>query len=204
MFLLGLTGGIASGKSTVSRRLAERGAIVIDADQVARDVVAPGTPGLAAVAHEFGTRVLNPDGSLDRAALGGLVFADRELLAKLNAIIHPLVKMETSARIHRQANDAIVVYDVPLLVEAAVDHPFDLIVVVQASADIRKRRLIEERGMSAVDAEARIRSQASDDERLARADVVINTDGSIDETLAQADRLWHRVCTQFTDASRSI
>jgi dephospho-CoA kinase len=152
VYLIGLTGGIASGKSVVARRLAERGAIHVDADVLARQVVEPGTEGLAAVAKEFGPEVIAPDGSLDRAALGALVFSDSERLSTLNAITHPLVKKLTAQSIADAAETdphAIVVYDVPLLVEASVNrqHAFDLIVVVHAKAETRIDRLVNLRGM---------------------------------------------------------
>lgn len=200
MYLLGLTGGIASGKSTIASRLAEHGAVVVDADQVARDVVAPGTPGLAAVVDAFGAQVLRADGSLDRRALGAIVFSDPERLASLNSIVHPRVRAETARLIEGQPVDAIVVYDVPLLVEANVDHPFDLVVVAQASPSVRIDRLVTRRGFSVEEAEKRVRAQASDAERNARADVIIHTDGSLEQTLSRADDLWRRV-TQ--DASNS-
>src|SRR5690554_6250095 len=147
VYLIGLTGGIASGKSVVARRLAEHGAVHIDADVLARRVVESGTPGLAAIADEFGAEVMTPDGSLDRAALGAIVFGDSGRLAALNAITHPLVKQRAAQLIaDAEASDpnAIVVYDVPLLVEASVNrqHSFDLIVVVHAKAETRIGRLV--------------------------------------------------------------
>jgi dephospho-CoA kinase len=196
--LIGLTGGIASGKSTVARRLAERGAVAVDADQIAREVVEPGTPALAEIAATFGDGVLNADGSLNRAALGAIVFSDESSRLRLNAITHPAVLRRSTERFEeaRLANpDAIIVYDVPLLVETANAYPFDLIVVAHADAETRIRRLVELRGMAADEATRRIRSQASDEERLAVADVVIDTDGTLEHTLAQADSLWERLTT---------
>jgi dephospho-CoA kinase len=196
--LIGLTGGIASGKSTVARRLAERGAVAVDADQIAREVVEPGTPALAEIAATFGDGVLNADGSLNRAALGAIVFSDESSRLRLNAITHPAVLRRSTERFEeaRRANpDAIIVYDVPLLVETANAYPFDLIVVAHADAETRIRRLVELRGMAADEATRRIRSQASDEERLAVADVVIDTDGTLEHTLAQADSLWERLTT---------
>ncbi len=196
MYLIGLTGGIASGKSTIARRLAERGAVHIDADLLAREAVDPGTPALAAIAERFGAGVLNPDGSLDRAALGGIVFSDSGSLAALNDIVHPAVRMLAAERIAaavRNDPDAVVVYDVPLLVEAQVPHDFDLVVVAHADADTRSARLVNMRGMAPDEAQRRISAQASDEERLAVADLVIDTDGSIDATLEQADALWSRI-----------
>ena len=193
MYLIGLTGGIASGKSTIARRLAERGAVHIDADVLAREAVEPGSPALAAVVERFGPGVLNDDGSLNRAELGGIVFSDPEALQALNAIVHPAVRELTARRIASAEEadpDAVVVYDVPLLVEAQVPHAFDLVVVASAAPDTRISRLVGMRGMSPEEARRRIASQASDDERLAVADRVIDTDGTIDATVEQADALW--------------
>jgi dephospho-CoA kinase len=197
VYLIGLTGGIASGKSVVARRMAEHGAVHIDADVLARQVVEPGTPGLAAIAEEFGPGVIAADGSLDRAALGALVFADKDRLSRLNVITHPLVRERTShliAEAEETNADAIVVYDVPLLIEAAVDsqHAFDLIVVVHAEAETRIARLETLRGLSRDEAVHRLGSQATDAERLAIADVVIDSNGTLEHTLAQADALYER------------
>lgn len=197
MYLIGLTGGIASGKSVVARRMAEHGAVHIDADVLARQVVEPGTPGLAAIAEEFGPEVIAPDGSLDRAALGALVFSDSERLATLNGITHPLVKQRTAQLIadaEEADPNAIVVYDVPLLIEASVDrqHSFDLIVVVHAKSATRIDRLVNLRGMDRDEAVHRLNSQATDTDRLAIADVVIDSDGTLEHTLEQADALYER------------
>lgn len=197
VYLIGVTGGIASGKSVVAHRLAEHGAVHIDADQLARQAVEPGTPALAEIAREFGQEIIAPDGSLDRAALGALVFGDPDRLAMLNAIVHPAVRQLTSRRIAEAAEadpDAIVVYDVPLLVEASVDklHPFDLIVVVHADAETRLDRMVTLRGMDRDEARHRLNSQATDTERLAIADVVIDSNGTLEETLKQADDLYER------------
>ena len=198
MYLIGLTGGIASGKSSVAARLAERGAVVVDADKVAREVVEPGTPALAAIADHFGAGVLTADGSLDRAALGAIVFSDPEQRLVLNGITHPAVWERTRALIaEAEARDpgAVVVYDVPLLLEGKGKRPieFDLVVVVDASAATRLRRLVELRGLTEQEAKHRIDSQATDAERLAIADVVIDSDGALERTLAQADALWESV-----------
>jgi dephospho-CoA kinase len=193
MPLVALTGGIASGKSTIARRLAEHGAVVVDADQLVREVQAPGSPVLAAIAETFGDRMLRPDGSLDRAALGGRVFGDDAAIAQLNAIVHPAVRAESARRFAEAfaANpDAVVVYDVPLLVEARVDDPWQLVIVAHAPADVRAQRLVELRGLTAEDAAARIASQVPDEARLKVADVVIDTAGELDETLHQVDELW--------------
>ncbi|GAA1951977.1 dephospho-CoA kinase [Agromyces allii] len=199
MYLIGLTGGIASGKSTVARRLYEHGAVHIDADQLARRVVEPGTPGLAAIVERFGAGVLRPDGTLDRGKLGELIFNDDEARAQLNAIVHPAVR-ELSARLFAKAEeadpDAVVVYDVPLLVEASVDHPFDLIVVTSAPRRTQLKRLVEDRGLDPLQAEARVDAQVANTERLAVADVVIDTDGTLGHTMSQADALWQRIAEE--------
>jgi dephospho-CoA kinase len=198
MYLIGLTGGIASGKSTVAKRLTSHGAVGVDADQLAREVVAPGTPALAAIAAEFGNDLLLPDGSLNRAALGTIIFTDSVQRERLNAITHPAVRRLTRDRVAEAgAADphAIVVYDVPLLAEAIAGGlvTFDLIVVVHADASTRIQRMIELRGLTESEATSRIGAQASDAERLALADVVIDNTGTVEATLAQVDALWERV-----------
>lgn len=196
MYLIGLTGGIASGKSTVARRLYEHGAVHIDADQLARRVVEPGKPAFEAVVRAFGPEVVRPDGALDRPRLGEIVFHDAEARERLNGIVHPAVR-ELSKRLIAEAAeadpDAVVVYDVPLLVEASVDHDFDLIVVTSAGRKQQVRRLVEERGMDPIHAEARVDSQVDDDERRKIADVVIDTSGTLAHTMSQTDALWARV-----------
>mgnify|MGYP000849576449 FL=1 len=196
MKLVALGGGIASGKSTSARRLAEHGAVHVDADQLAREAVAAGSPGLAAIASRFGMGMIAADGSLNRAALGSIVFDDVEALEALNAIVHPEVRRIGQQRIAaaKAADpDAVVVYDVPLLVEANVNMPWDLVVIAEAPAELRKRRMIELRGMSPEDAERRIANQASDAERRAVADVIIDTGGSEARTIEQVDALWERL-----------
>ncbi|GGH34614.1 dephospho-CoA kinase [Microbacterium album] len=193
MPLVAVTGGIASGKSTVARRLAEHGAVVVDADALVRELQAPGQPVLAAIAERFGAGVLAPDGSLDRAALGALVFGDRDRLAALNGIVHPAVKEESKRRFRAAFEadpDSVVVYDVPLLAEARGAGEWDTIVVAHAPADVRIARMVEHRGLSEQEARSRVASQASDEERLRLADVVIDTSGTMDETIAQTDALW--------------
>lgn len=193
MQLIGLTGGIASGKSTIASRLAAHGAVVVDADRIAREVVEPGTPALAAIAERFGDGVIAEDGSLNRPALGAIVFGDPEALQDLNGITHPAVLAASTARFRAAAEadpDAIVVYDVPLLVESANEYPFDRVVVAHAPAETRIQRLVSLRGMDAAEAERRIRSQATDEQRLAVADDVIDTGGSLQQTLDQVDALW--------------
>ena len=196
MPLIALTGGIASGKSTIARRLSEHGAVIVDADQIVRDVQAPGSPVLERIADTFGAGVIAPDGTLDRAALGAVVFGDAALLEQLNAIVHPAVREESQRRFDEASADdpdAVVVYDVPLLVEARVDDPWDLIVVAHAPAVVRKQRLVELRGMDESAAQDRIDAQVSDERRLAIADVVIDTSGTVESTLEQTDALWERI-----------
>jgi dephospho-CoA kinase len=196
MPLVALTGGIASGKSTIARRLAEHGAVVIDADQLVREVQAPGSPVLDAIADAFGDDMLRPDGSLDRAALGTRVFGDEAAIRRLNAIVHPAVRAESARRFAEAfAADpaAVVVYDVPLLVEARAEDPWELVVVAHAPADVRAALLVELRGLSEAEAAARIASQAPDEARLRIADVVIDTAGTLDDTLRQTDELWNRL-----------
>lgn len=193
MFLIGLTGGIAAGKSAVAGRMAEHGAVHIDADALAREVVEPGTDALGRIEEEFGPGVIAPDGSLDRGALGAIVFGSPEKLALLNSITHPAVRERSRALIGAaEAADpsAVVVYDVPLLVEAAVDHAFDVVVVVSATEETRLGRLTDLRGMSRPEALRRIASQAPEAERLAIADIVIDTNGTLEETLGQVDAFW--------------
>lgn len=201
MHLIALTGGIASGKSTVAARLAEHGAIVVDADQLAREVVAPGTPALAAIAERFGASVIREDGSLNRPALGAIVFSDENARLALNDITHPAVWQRALDRFAAAAEhdgNAVVVYDVPLLVEAASGRPmhFDRVVVVHAPASARIDRLVRLRGLSPADASARVSAQASDDERLTVADDVIDAAGTLEHTLAQADSLWASVADE--------
>ena len=192
MYLIGLTGGIASGKSLVSTRLAELGATIVDADVLAREVVEPGTDGLAQIARHFGPEVLLADGTLNRPALGAIIFADPEQREKLNSITHPAVWRRARELFDQAAADEVVVYDVPLLVEGAKGRQldFDLIVVIDATLETRRQRLVENRGMSSKEAGHRLNSQASDAERLAVADVVIDNNGSVEATITQVDSLW--------------
>lgn len=198
MPLIGLTGGIASGKSTVARRLAAHGAVVVDADLLARDAVAPGSPGLAAVAAAFGPGVLQDDGSLNRPALGAIVFRDAAARQQLNDITHPEVARLSRARFEAAfaANpDAVVVYDVPLLAESRGSGEFDRIVVVHAPAEERVRRMVEYRGMDHAEAERRVAAQATDEERLAIADDVIDASGTLEDTMAATDAVWQSLRT---------
>lgn len=199
MDVIGLTGGIAAGKSAVAARLAELGAVVIDADRLAREVVVPGTPALAAIAHRFGDAVLAPDGSLDRARLGSIIFTDDAARRDLNAIVHPAVQRryaELVAEAFARDADAIVVYDVPLLAEARAASEFALVVVVDAPPEVRIDRLVALRGMDRADARARIDAQIPDAERRAMADVVIDASGTLEHTLEQVDALWERLVAQ--------
>ena len=189
---VGLTGGVGSGKSTVSRLLAERGAVIIDADAIAREVVETGTPGFDAVVQRFGDGVLRPDGALDRPALAAIVFADEQARADLNAIVHPLVDRRTVELMAAAPEGAIVVYDVPLLVESGLAAGFDVVVVVEAAVQTRLARLAA-RGLPESDARARMAAQASDAERRAVADEVIGNDGSREALRAEVDALWRRL-----------
>jgi len=197
--VIGLTGGIAAGKSEVAARLAELGAVVIDADRLAREVVEPGTSALAAIAHRFGDAVLAPDGSLDRARLGSIIFTEDSARRDLNAIVHPAVQRryaELVAEAFARDADAIVVYDVPLLAEARAASEFALVVVVDAPPELRIDRLVALRGMDRADARARIDAQIPDAERRAMADVVIDASGTLEHTLEQVDALWERLVAQ--------
>ncbi|MFI7573215.1 dephospho-CoA kinase [Micromonospora sp. NPDC049497] len=190
MLMVGLTGGIGSGKSAVSARLVERGAVLIDADQVAREVVAPGTDGLAAIVEAFSERVLDTDGALDRAALGAVVFPDEASRRRLEAIIHPRVRARTAELAAAAPPDAVVVNDVPLLVEVGLAPSYHLVLVVQTAMATRLERLARDRGMDRAEAERRIAAQADDARRRAAADVVLTNDGTLAELHAAVDALW--------------
>jgi dephospho-CoA kinase len=195
MIDVGLTGGIGSGKSTVARMLAEHGATVIDADALAREVLAPGTPGLAEVVAAFGVGVLRADGSLDRPALAALVFSDETAVARLEAIVHPAVARLTELRWAAAGDDAVVVHDVPLLVEKGLRGRYDLVVVVDAPEEMRLSRLAE-RGVPEADGRARMAAQAGRAERLAASDVVLVNDAGLAQLRAQVDALWARLDAQ--------
>jgi dephospho-CoA kinase len=194
---IGLTGGIASGKSMVAARLRELGAVLVDADALAREVVEPGTPGLASVAAAFGASTLTPDGRLDRARLGALVFGDPERLAVLNGIIHPLVRERAAAIVAAAPAGAVVVQDIPLLVETGQGKKFHLVVVVDAPDDVRIQRMAEHRNMSIDEAHARMSAQASRGDRLAAADVVLENSGTPEELMQAVDTLWEQRLTPF-------
>jgi dephospho-CoA kinase len=185
-----LTGGIGSGKSEVSRRLVSLGAVLVDADAVAREVVEPGTPGLAAVVEEFGQEVLLPDGALDREKLGSIVFADDAKRRRLNAIVHPLVGLRMQELVEDAPAEAIVVYDVPLLTENDLAGMYEFVVVVDTSVEEQLRRLTTLRGMTEEAARARIVAQATREERRAVADRVIDNSGTLETLAAQVDELW--------------
>jgi dephospho-CoA kinase len=199
VYQIGLTGGIASGKSVVASRLAERGAFVIDADRLARDVVAPDTAGLAAIAKRFGAGVIAADGSLDRPALGAIVFSDEEARLALNDITHPAIaalRLELVRKARAADEYVVIVNDIPLLAEGLREGQptgYDLVVVVSAAENTRIARMVELRGLSADEARRRISSQATEEQRLAIADVVIDSNGSLDETIRQADAVWESV-----------
>jgi dephospho-CoA kinase len=198
MLKVGLTGGIGSGKSEVSRLLAARGAVVIDADKIAREVVEPGTAGLAHVVGVFGTGVLHEDGSLNRERLGSIVFADSEKLASLNAIVHPLVGARVAELQERTDDDAIMVYDVPLLAENNLAPMYDVVVVVDASDEVRLARLVELRGMKEEDARARFAAQATRENRLRIADIVVPNEGSLEDLQARVDGVWAELTARAT------
>ncbi|EST33812.1 dephospho-CoA kinase [Streptomycetaceae bacterium MP113-05] len=190
MLKVGLTGGIGAGKSAVSQLLASYGAVIVDADLVAREVVGPGTPGLDAVVAEFGADVLAGDGTLDRPKLGAIVFADDGRREALNALVHPLVAARSAEIEAAAGTDAVVVHDVPLLVENGLAPLYDSVVVVDASPQTQLDRLVRLRGMAEADARARMAAQAARGDRLAVADVVIDNDGPPERLEPQVRRLW--------------
>jgi dephospho-CoA kinase len=206
MFRIGLTGGIAAGKSVATARLAELGAVVIDHDLLAREAVAPGSVGLTQVVEAFGADVLTPDGSLDRPRLGALVFADAEARVRLNDIVHPEVRRLSAEREAMAAAAdpaAVVVHDIPLLVETGQAGHFHLVVVVHTPAEQRVRRLVETRGLSEDAARSRLASQAGDDERLAAADFTLDGSGTEDDLRAQVDTLWQRVAAEVAQEAEA-
>jgi len=192
---VGLTGGIGSGKSEVARRLADHGAVLIDADVAAREVVVPGSPGLARIAEVFGEEVLRPGGTLNRERLGGIVFGDPGLRAKLNEIVHPLVRewMQAAEQAAVQASGPpgpVVVHDVPLLAESRGRAGFDVVIVVDVPPELQLERLVGLRGMPPEQARARMAAQASREQRLAVADVVIDNSGSLDDLDRRVADVW--------------
>ncbi|MEU6232331.1 dephospho-CoA kinase [Kitasatospora sp. NPDC047058] len=196
MLKIGLTGGIGAGKSEVSRLLAAHGAVIVDSDVIAREVVAPGTDGLKAVVAEFGPQVLRADGSLDRPALGAIVFADPGRLAALNAIVHPLVRARSAELEEAAAPDAVVVHDVPLLAENGLAPLYDLVVVVDAEDGVRIDRLVRLRGMAEEEARARMAAQAARADRLAIADVVIDNSGPLERLAPKVAEVWEQLAAR--------
>ncbi|SES39735.1 dephospho-CoA kinase [Pedococcus cremeus] len=197
MLRVGLSGGIGSGKSTVAGRFRELGAVVIDADQLAREVVAPGSEGLAAIVERFGDVVLEEDGSLNRAALGAVVFADPQARRDLEQLTHPRIAARTAALVEAAPADAVVVHDVPLLVEKHLGPGYHLVVVVGADERTRLRRLMETRGMTEDDVRSRMAAQATDGQRRAAADVWLDNGGTKEALVAAVDSLWHERLVPF-------
>ncbi|MGW3394535.1 dephospho-CoA kinase [Streptomyces hydrogenans] len=199
MLKVGLTGGIGAGKSEVSRLLVSYGAVLIDADRIAREVVEPGTPGLAAVVAAFGDGVLTGDGTLDRPKLGSIVFADPERLATLNAIVHPLVGARSAELESAAGPGDVVIHDVPLLTENGLASLYDLVVVVDASPETQLDRLVRLRGMAVAEAKARMAAQATRADRLEIADLVIDNDGPLDALEPQVREVWDELTRRTAD-----
>jgi len=197
MLRIGLTGGIGAGKSALSATFAECGAVIVDGDVIAREVVEPGTEGLASLVEAFGADILLPDGSLDRPALAAKAFRDDEARSRLNGIVHPLVGKRRAEIIASVADDAVVVEDIPLLVESGMAPLFPLVVVVHADVEVRVRRLVDQRGMAEEDARARIAAQADDEQRRAVADVWLDNSGSPADLVERAQDVWHHRIVPF-------
>lgn len=202
MLTVGLTGGIGAGKSEVSRLFVSYGAVLVDADRIAREVVEPGTPGLAAVVEAFGQDVLTPQGALDRPKLGAVVFSDPERLATLNAIVHPLVGARSRELEAAAGPDDVVVHDVPLLTENGLAELYDVVVVVDATPGTQLDRLVRLRGMSESDARARMAAQATREQRRAVADHVIDNDGPLGELEAQVRKVWDELRRRAAERRR--
>ncbi|HPF75737.1 MAG: dephospho-CoA kinase [Phycicoccus sp.] len=203
MLRVGLTGGIGSGKSSVAARLAGLGAVVIDADRIAREVVEPGMPSLTAIRERFGPSVVSDDGILDRAGLGRIVFGDRAALRDLEAITHPAIWARTAELFAAAPDDAIVVHDMPLLVEAGMTGEYHLVLAVLTDTETRVQRLVEHRGIPEDDARQRIAAQADDDARRAAADVLLDNNGSPEDLATAVDALWQSRIVPFAEALRS-
>ncbi|MFK0256833.1 dephospho-CoA kinase [Streptomyces sp. NPDC090445] len=201
MLRVGLTGGIGAGKSEVSRLLAGYGAILVDSDRIAREVVEPGTPGLAGIVAAFGESVLTPEGTLDRPKLGSIVFADQERLQTLNGIVHPLVRARSAELEAAAGPDAIVVHDVPLLTENGLAPLYDLVVVVDAAPQTQLARLTALRGMAEDEARARMAAQATREQRLAVATLVIDNDGPLEALEPQVRAVWDELTTRAKAAA---
>ena len=197
MLRIGLTGGIGAGKSTVSTAFAQCGGVIVDGDVISREVVQPGTEGLAALVDHFGHDILLPDGALNRPALAAKAFADEEQRARLNAIVHPLVATRRAEIVAAVAHDQVIVEDIPLLVESQMAPLFPLVVVVHADSDLRLHRLITIRGMDPADARARIAAQAKDEQRRRVADVWLDNSGSEGHLVEQARELWYQRILPF-------
>lgn len=197
MLRIGLSGGIGAGKSTVSSTFSDLGGIVVDGDVISREVVEPGTEGLAKLVESFGEQILSDDGSLNRPALAAIAFSDEEKRQTLNGIVHPLVAKRRSELIAEAGDDAVIVEDIPLLVESGMAPMFPLVIIVNADEDLRVKRLIEHRGFSEEDARARIAAQATEEQRRAVADVWLDNTGSADELVEQARALWHQRIVPF-------
>lgn len=202
MVRVGLTGGIGSGKSTVAGLFVDHGAVLVDADALAREVVGPGTAGLRRTVEEFGAEVLTADGVLDRARLAARVFADETARARLNAIVHPLVAQRAARLLSELPDDTVVVYDVPLLVENGLQAGFDLVVVVEAPEALRIARLVTDRGMTEGEARARMAAQATDEQRRAVADVVLVNDRSRADLADAVDEVWRTRITPIVRSDR--
>ncbi|MDQ0944258.1 dephospho-CoA kinase [Streptomyces sp. V1I1] len=203
MLKVGLTGGIGAGKSEVSRLLETYGAVLIDADKIAREVVAPGTPGLVAVVEAFGPEILSPDGTLDRPKLGSIVFADSDRLATLNSIVHPLVGARSMELEKAAGPDAVVIHDVPLLAENNLAPLYDVVVVVDASPETQLDRLVRLRGMAESEARARMAAQATREQRRAIADLVIDNDGPLENLEPQVRKVWAELIQRAAAQPRS-
>lgn len=199
MLRIGLTGGIGAGKSTVSATFSELGGVVVDGDVIAREVVEPGTPGLAGLVDAFGDEILLPDGALNRPALAAIAFSDEEKRQTLNGIVHPLVAHRRSELISAAASDAVIVEDIPLLVESQMAPMFPLVVIVHADPELRVKRLIEYRNFTEEDARARIAAQATEEQRRAVADVWLDNSGSAGDLAGKARALWHERIRPFAD-----
>ncbi|MFD3946480.1 dephospho-CoA kinase [Streptomyces sp. NPDC058579] len=202
MLKVGLTGGIGAGKSAVSRLLVSYGAVLIDADKIAREVVEPGTPGLAAVVAAFGPEILTEQGTLDRPKLGSIVFADADRLATLNGIVHPLVGARSAELESAAGPDDVVVHDVPLLTENALAPLYDLVVVVDASAETQLDRLVRLRGMAESEARARMAAQATREQRRAIADLLIDNDGPLEALEPQVRAVWEQLTRRAAEGKR--
>ncbi len=199
MIKVGLTGGIGAGKSTVARTFVEQGAYLVDSDAIAREVVAPGSPGLAALVEAFGPEILDAHGALDRAALAARAFTDAQSTQKLNAVTHPLIGARTAELFAAAPDDAIILHDVPLLVENGMAPLYDAVVVVHTDADVRLDRLVQHRGMDREDARQRIDKQATDDQRREVADIWLVNHGSPEELAAEALRVWNEELIPLRD-----